>query len=689
MNQLQTLQQAVQESFVQQQYAQARLACLKLVELNPQDSHNYYLLALISLQETNLSEAENYLKKALIYTPDEVEYLNALGNLYQLQQQETLAIQTYQKILALQDNYAPALVNLSHLYQQKNNPKQALIYAQQAVHSEPSSHNILQLAMILQKSGQLDEALHYFFQLFSDHSQDWKLCLLIAETFHLKHNYHSAIEYYLKGLQLEPSRSELLVNLGVSYQQLGQIHQALHFYQKALNLTKDGKHQAIIHNNMGHVYKEKGQIDEAIHHYQKGLELSQYQNYFIHSNYLICLFSSPSITVSECCQAFQEWGNQHANHLLTERDFANDFQNQRPLKIGYLSPNFRRHGSLAVFEPLFKHHKKDMFELFAYAEVPDEDEHTQRLKSYFSTWRSTVGLSEKAIANQIQEDKIDILIDLAGHSGHRHRLLVFAYKPAPVQVTGLGFHYTSGLKSMDYLILDPHIASKDLIDGSSEEVYYVDSILQWSPPDFEVELMNSPHNDNGYITFGCANQSVKLNSTVLSLWCEILKLVPASKLHLRSPQCEEYQMQLFYKNFFESRQISAERLIFSGLSDSFKAYFEFYNSIDIALDPFPYNGCITSCDTLWMGVPIITHKKGMKVTASLLTNIGFEQWIAESDQDYLEKAVALAQTPFQTPHSLRQALLSSVICQHQTYTEQVEALYHQFWLNKTTWQEYN
>ncbi len=363
------------------------------------------------------------------------------------------------------------------------------------------------------------------------------------------------------------------------------------------------------------------------------------------------------------------------------------------LRIGYLSPDFCTHSVSYFFEPLLVHHDTESYEIFCYACIDGGDETTTHLRSLACHWRECARFSDLEIAEQIQADQIDILVDLAGYTTN-NRLRVLAYKPALIQLTYLGYPGTTGLPTVDYRITD--LWADPLIN----DVYYTEKLLRvehgflcYAPPLSAPPVSSLPVEKNGYITFGSFNNLPKINPSVVALWAEILQAVSNSRLLLKSPPFADAQIRLRYQELFASFNISSERLIFLGRLPNREDHLACYGRIDIALDPFPYNGTTTTCESLWMGVPVITLAgvpHASRVGLSLLSSLGLENLVANTPEQYMQIAIELAKDKqkleeFRT--SIRFWMASSSLCDGETFARQVEALYLKIWQEKCLYLE--
>jgi predicted O-linked N-acetylglucosamine transferase (SPINDLY family) len=319
-------------------------------------------------------------------------------------------------------------------------------------------------------------------------------------------------------------------------------------------------------------------------------------------------------------------------------------QDTEHLRIGFVSGDLKSHPVGYFLEGLLAQLQSSSIELFAYPTVSTEDELTRRLKAFFHKWSPLTSLDDMGAAQKIHSDDIHILIDLSGHTAN-NRLPVFAWRPAPIQVSWLGYFASTGLPEMDYILGDPYVTPHEEADHFSEKIWQLpETYLCFTPPDLDLKVAPLPACSNGFITFGCFNSLSRMTDEIVSVRAEILHAVPDSKLFLKDKQLDHESGRNRVLSRFEAVDIAADRLILEGRSPREK-YLECYDRVDIALSPFPYGGGTTSVEGLWMGVPVIT-KKGNHFLSHLGESIahssGLSDWIASDQEEYVAKAVAYA-----------------------------------------------
>jgi len=360
---------------------------------------------------------------------------------------------------------------------------------------------------------------------------------------------------------------------------------------------------------------------------------------------------------------------------------------QHKLKIGYVSPDFKRHPVGKFIAPIIKHHDHQKFEIYCYGEIRKVDEMTEEIKSSCDHWRSTLGLTDEQVIEQIKQDQIDILIDLAGHTDD-NRLPIFFSKPAPIQASYLGYFATTGIPTIDYWITDHHLHPVDTEEKTSETIWRLPRCyVAYQPSPEALEVNPLPALSSEYITFGCLNNFSKLNPFLLSLWAKILQALPQSRLILKSHyhNLDDTEEKQSVELFLQEQGFNLEQVELIDSPTLAEDYFALYHRIDIHLDTFPYNGCTTTCDALWMGVPVLTlagDRKIQRMGNSLLQAIGLGDWIAHSPEEYVNKAITFAQdleAIAQLRTSLRERFQKSQLGDIEGLTLALENAYQQMW----------
>jgi predicted O-linked N-acetylglucosamine transferase (SPINDLY family) len=421
---------------------------------------------------------------------------------------------------------------------------------------------------------------------------------------------------------------------------LGRLDEAEERYLRAIAAAP---RFAEAHYNYGNLLHRSGRIEEAVAAYRRALEI---RPDFVraHSNLVYALNFSPAYDPDTVFREHLEWARRHASALAPARSaYAGAPEPRRRLRVGYVSPNFREHAVACFFEPLLRHHDRERFSIHLYSDVARPDARTARLRAFGDTWREIAGLGDEAVADLVARDAVDILVDLTGHT-EGHRLLVFARRPAPVQVTWMGYANTTGLAAMDYRVVDAITDPPGFTERWHSErlVRLARTYLAFEPPRESPAVAPPPRRARGYVTFGSFNAFAKIAPPVIETWARVLSAVPGSRLLMVTvPEGSARERVL---RAFAAHGIAPERLDLRGTL-AFADFLAAHAQADIALDPFPFAGTTTTCHTLWMGVPVVTlagRTHAARVGASLLSAVGLAEWVARDPEEYVALAARLA-----------------------------------------------
>jgi len=488
-----------------------------------------------------------------------------------------------------------------------------------------------------------------------------------------------AINSYNKAIQLKPDYAEAYSNRGNVFQKLSQLDEAIQDHNKAIQLKPD---YAEAYHNRGGTLKDLRQLDKAIQDYNKAIQLKpDYMNAY--NSLLMSLNYSSELTQHKIFQKHIEFDKQFGLKTLknTQSVIFNKTNNIK-LRVGYISGDFRNHSVAYFFEPLLKSHDRNFVEVYCYYNDVKKDEKTESLIDASRHWRSIASMNDEDLVSLIKKDNIDILVDLSGHTP-KNRLAIFPHRPAPIQVTWLGYPNTTGLSSIDYRLTD-NIA--DPI-GEADQLHSEELIRL--PKGFLCYQGNKSISTNkelpclkrGHITFGCFNNLNKITDQVIKVWINILQAIPSSHLLLKSKQFSNSQTKSRYLEIFKNGGISGDRIELYSFMLEEDEHLKLYNHIDIGLDPFPYNGTTTTCEALWMGVPVITmlgNRHASRVGASILTHAGLKEFIATDINGYINMAIEYANNIDSIKSirtELRHNMQNSNLCNSDVFAKNVEQAY--------------
>jgi len=450
----------------------------------------------------------------------------------------------------------------------------------------------------------------------------------------------NAIPSLQKTVELLPYDAEPHCNLGKALRDLGQLNEAVASCRRALSINPDF---AEAHCNLGNALQDLGQLDDAVASFRRALEIKP--DYIqAQSNLLLILNYQSDQPASMLLNEARRFGELTTGQARPYADWNNVKESGKCLRVGLVSGDLRNHPVGYFLEGVLSAMTScahGRLEFIAYHNHPQPDTLTDRIKSCCVAWRDTLGLSDEGLARQIRDDSIDILLDLSGHTAH-NRLPMFAWKPAPVQASWLGYFATTGVAAMDYLIADPWTLPPSEESCFTEEIWRMpETRLCFTPPDGHEKVGPLPALGNGFVTFGCFNNLMKMNDAVVALWARILASVPASCLFLKANQLNEESVRTRTIERFSARGITVDRLLLEGHTPR-SHYLTAYHRIDIALDPFPFTGGTTTAESLWMGVPVLTLAGERFISrqgVGLLMNAGLSDWVANDADEYVSRAV--------------------------------------------------
>ncbi|MFT3783347.1 MAG: tetratricopeptide repeat protein [Nibricoccus sp.] len=634
-----------------------------------------------------LHRAGQLVEAALLYReflrkqPNHPDALNLLGLLRQQTGEHAQAVECFTKAMAVVSRNALLHVNRAQSYRAVGRVEEAEADFRQALQIDAKQaeahHQLGNLLKALNRHGEALQSLRCAAELAPKNPAVW---LNLGVSLLAVSEQTEAIQSFQKAVALEPNRVEALNILGSALVDVGKFGEARNVLEKALQLRPS---YAPAHDNLGRLYRAQGRPAEAVAEFRAALTAQNAPS--THSNLVYALNFVPQLSAGEVFAEHLNWARLHAASVATPRAALPLTRDPaRPLRIGYVSPDFIHHAVSYFIEPVLKAHDRSAFEVYCYSNAPASDNVTQRLRSLGHAWRDISRLDDDAAANVVREDKIDILVDLAGHTA-RNRLLLFARKPAPVQVTWLGYPNTTGLSAIDWRLTD------EVSDpAGATDRFYAEKLFRLRGP-FSVYLPSDdapaveapPVLRNGYITFGSFNHFAKVNSAVVELWARLLARVPNARFVMKARSLADSETAARVLSTFERLGVTADRLELRSEELPVAAHLARFNEIDIALDTFPYNGTTTTCEALWMGVPVVAlagSSHVSRVSASLLTHLGHPEWIGASEADYIERAYGLAADPQKLASlraSQRDKMRLSPLCDAARFTRELEEAYRQ------------
>ncbi len=460
----------------------------------------------------------------------------------------------------------------------------------------------------------------------------------------------------------------------------GRLSEAIQHQKKAVELFPDSPE---LLSALAEFMMHSGQTEQAIDLLQKSVE-KQDVDPIVHSKFLWHMHQLPDVSRDMLFDEHKRWAGIHAPLSLVRTSHENTPDLDRKLRVGYISPDFRMHSVAYFFESLLDGHNRSEVEVYGYGNVDIPDQLTMHLQQKFDHYQNIFGTDDKTVADMIEQDRIDILVDLAGHTGG-YRLLVLAHKPAPVQVTYLGYPDTTGMQQVDYRLTDSLVDSSQSQQYHSEELVFLpNGFLCYKPPGLEIPIASLPAAEKGFITFGSFNNNCKINPYIMALWAQILTANSNWRLLLKFAAGNDQKVKDNYLQNFEQLGVSRDRVEIHG-KKPFIEHLRLYNQVDIALDTYPYNGTTTTCEALWMGVPTISlvgEHHASRVGLSILSRVGLEFFAASSPDEYIAKATSLARKPEALAAiraSMRQRMAAGPLCNAKAFARDLETAYRKMW----------
>lgn len=585
------------------------------------------------------------------------------------------AIAQFADILTVYPNNDEIIFKLAKLYQVASRSDEAIpLLKQIAAHSPYYADALYMLGMMLGDRRDFVDGVACLTRLLEVDDSRVEAYNNLARFLITLGRPEDAHCYLLKSINMSPDCADTYNYLGNLFVHYWRLTEASEQYRKVVELQSD---HAIAYSNLAMVATLEGNIATAVDLYHTALNLQPDFRIAV-NNLLFHLNNSDQYTPEQVRDEHFRLTKQIYNEPIQKYTI----RKRRPgdkIRIGYVSGDFKAHSVAFFLEPVLRNHNVDNFEIYCYDMVSVPDETTHRMMNLGWAWRTIYGLSDSRVAELIRTDGIDILVDLSGHT-EGNRLGVFALRPAPIQVTWLGYPNTTGLKQIDLRLTDELADPSGMTDHLYVErlVRLPRTFLCYAPPVSELEVTPLPE---GAVVFCCFNNYPKISDTVLKLWASILRAVPSSKLFLKSGPLVDTGVRTRLIKRFADLEIDAARLLLSGFAVNREEHLQRYGACHIALDTYPYHGTTTTCEALWMGLPVVTlagASHAARVGVSILNNVGLPELIAPNSDRYVEIAVSLAQNPVKLRgyrHSLRERLLASPLMDATAFTEGLEQAY--------------
>ncbi|MDP2977582.1 MAG: tetratricopeptide repeat protein [Thiobacillus sp.] len=625
---------------------EAEAVCKQILQVSPNHPDALYLMGMIAYQIGMHDVAAVFFSGVIEVAPHLADAHNNLGVVLMAQGQLAEAAASYQKAISLQPGHPNAHYNLGNAFKDQGRLDDAVASYQKAIVLTPENAPLFNnLGDVLQTQGKLTEA----------------------------------VANYRKALRINPNLAEVHHNLGDALRELGQLDEAVAFCRLAILIKPD---YAEAYSSLGNALQHQGKLEETIACYRQALSIKP-DSANTYSNLLLTMQYMSTVTPAEVFSEHQRYAERYETPLKANwLPHPNSRVPDRRLRIGYVSGDFRNHAVTFFIEPILASHDKSQVEIYCYYTYGKHDSHTERIAAYADHWLACPEMSDEALADRIRADGIDILVDLSGHTGY-NRLPVFARKPAPLQATWIGYAGSTGLTAMDY-----RITNEEMDPPGLTERYHSETLLRMPDsgvayrPEPGCPLVNPlPALTSGEFVFASLNNLIKTNPSVVELWARILNALPHARLMLGNVTDSGTRQRVIDQ--FGQAGVTTDRLILQPrmpLND----YLALHHQIDLALDPFPYNGGTTTVHALWMGVPVVTlagEHMVSRCAVPLLSRVGLDEFITHNEEDYFQRAVRMAQD-LPGLDRIRQSLRERMSTSNygpQTVTRHLEAAYREMW----------
>lgn len=612
----------------------------KAADAGEADAHA--LLARILSQTGDLEGAETHAQAALDHRPDDAVTMAYLGSILMATRRTDDAVAAFLRAVELRPGDAILLNEYGNALAAAGRTEDAAEALRKAVKLRadlPEIHN--NLGNVLRACGQLDEAAGCYKQALKLRPLYPEALNNLGVVMQEQGNVDTAMDAFRQAIALRPENALVHTHLGTAYAAKGALTEAVASHREAIRLDPD---LAAAHNNLGIALKDQGFLAEARDAYARALSLDP-EDAAVHSNLLMCLSYDPDVEGEALLKEHRGWAAKHERPGSAV--FDRELDPGRVLRVGFVSPDLWTHSVAYFIEPVLEHYDRRRFHVTCYADVERPDVTTARLKEHPDRWHDTAALSDEDLHGLIRSDGIDILFDLAGHTAD-NRLEVFGRRAAPVQVSWIGYPATTGLAQMDYRITDSWADPAGATDAwhSEKLLRLPEGFLCYAPP--RDAPMPARERGDRPLTFGSFNNLSKVTDGVIELWSTLLQECPDARLLLKSRQLADERARRRIVTAFQLNGIDEERLDLRPRIAERQHHLALYDEVDVALDTFPYNGTTTTCEALWMGVPVVTLAGSLhagRVGASLLRQLDLTDWIAHSPDDYVSLVLSVAAMP--------------------------------------------
>jgi predicted O-linked N-acetylglucosamine transferase (SPINDLY family) len=692
--------------------AKAQAGYKKVLKKRPNHFGALHMLAASEHQSGNSQSAERLLKRALLVDPQSAAARCDLGVVLAAQQRPDEALACYDHVMALKPDFLDALLNRGNLLLRLGRFAEAVTSYDNAIAINPHHVNALERkGEALHYLGRFTEAITCYNTILTVKPAHVPALVNRGAAFKDLRQAKEAIADFDLALAITPDNTIAWINRGQTLLVLGRVGEALESFDRALSINPDldqawlGRARILVLTKqvteavaaceralaiqpnsasalaqIGQCHMLQGDAEAAVACFDRSLAIKPDDDAVL-SNRIFALDFSADGDFARHQAARSEFWRQIGSKIAVEHPapYENDLDPARRIVLGYVSADFRQHSAAHAFRPVLESHDKSRFEVICYSGSPTEDDVTDSFRDTADRWRSVLQWSDDQLADSIRADKVDILIDLSGHT-EGNRLRTFARKPAPIQVSAWGHANGTGLPTIDYLFADSVMIPSEVRHLFAEQIYDLPCSIIIEPPPAELRCPEPPVTSNGYLTYGVFTRASRISDAVIGVWARILRSDVTSRLLIKDHLINDGSIRTRLLENFAAHGIASDRICLLG-STSREEHLAAYRRIDICLDPFPHGGGVSSWETLHMGVPVVTrlgNGTSKRLGGAILSAVGMTDWVATSDDQYVE--IALRSTPDRLK-TIRSELpdLIDRRCGPAAYTRAVEEAYRTMW----------
>src|ERR1700730_2633138 len=655
------------------QLAKAQAGYKKVLKRRPNHFNALQMLAVSEHQSGDSQSAERLLRRALLVDPQSAAARCDLGVVLAAQQRPDEALACYDSSIALKSDFVAAHVNRGNLLLRLRRFTEAVASYDNAIAINPQHWDaLISKAEALHELGRFADAIPCYDRILAVKPAEVRALVNRGAAFKDLRRANEAIADFDLALAIDPDNTIACINRGETLLALGRLDEALEGFDKALKINAEldlawiGRaHILMLNKNVtealaasqralaiqpkpakalaqiGQCHALQGDAETAVSYFDRSLAIKPDEETVL-SNRIFTLDFSHEGDYARDQAARTEWWRQIGSKIFAKHaaPHDNDRDRARRIIVGYVSAEFRHHSAAYAFRPVLQNHDKSRFEVICYSGAPTEDDVTGSFRDVADRWRNVLQSSDDQLADCIRSDKVDILIDLSGHTGG-NRLRTFARKPAPIQVTAWGHATGTGLPTMDYLFADPVMIPSEVRHLFAEQIYDLPCAIIIEPPPLALRASQPPVTSNGYLTYGVFTRASRISAAVIAVWARILRSDETLRLLIKDHLIDDVAIRTRLLENFAAHGIASDRICLIG-STSREEHLAAYRHIDICLDPFPHGGGVSTWETLHMGVPVVTklgNGTAKRLGGAIMSAIGMPDWTATNDDQYVELAL--------------------------------------------------